>query len=316
MDGVLSALRAVAEVTRLRILALCAGGELSVSDLVDILGISQPRVSRHLKVMVDARLLERRPEGAWVFYRFAGSGVGRDIARGLLDILERKGDALTSETLRADHGRLLALRTERAEAAMRYFGEIATRWDDLRRVSGVEEAAETALVERVARAGATDLLDIATGTGSVLVRVAPHVGHVVGIDRSREMLALARAGLDRAGVRNAEVRYGDMYSLPFQPDSFDLALLYQVLHFAEDPARVIANAAGVLRPSGRLLIADLAPHGIEDYRVRHNHRRLGFSHGEMEAWCTRAGLTVQETFDLPGPELTVRFWVAGGPPGS
>ncbi|CCG06880.1 ArsR/SmtB family transcription factor [Pararhodospirillum photometricum] len=311
MEAVLTGLRAAAEATRLRLLALCAHGDLSVSDMVRILGISQPRVSRHLKVMCEAGLLERLPEGAWVFYRLAPTGPGAALARAIVGLLPAPND--TTATLALDRSRLEALRAERAEAAAAYFTTNAQRWDELRRLTGAEEPVEEAIVARLAGRPLHDVLDIGTGTGRLLERLAPLASQVTGLDQSRAMLALARANLDRAGVRNASVRQGDLYALPFPDASFDAVTLHQVLHYVETPARALAEAARVLRPGGRLIIADLAPHDREDLRERHNHLRLGFPTAEISQGVLGAGLCPGEVVDLPGPELSVRLWVADRP---
>lgn len=308
MERVLSGLRAAAESTRLRLLALCARGELSVSDLVRILGVSQPRVSRHLKVMCDAGLLERFREGSWVFYRLAATGPGAEVARAIVALLPA-GDA----DLGLDLVRLAAIREERAARAAAYFRDNAAQWDDLRLVHGADRAVEEALVACLSERRLRDVLDIGTGTGRILELVSPLADRCVGVDQSLEMLAAARVNLDRAGVTNALVRQGDMYALPFGAASFDAVTVHQVLHFAESPAAVIAEAARVLRPGGVLLLVDLAPHEREDLRERHSHRRLGFPTKEVAAWCADAGLHPGAAHDLPGASLPVRLWSASRP---
>ncbi|GEO81430.1 ArsR/SmtB family transcription factor [Pararhodospirillum oryzae] len=315
VEAVLIGLRAAAEATRLRLLALCAQGDLSVSDLVRILGLSQPRVSRHLKVMCEAGLLDRLPEGTWVFYRLAPAGPGAQVARAIVGLVAGEAGA-TDETaglLAVDRARLEALRAERADAAAAYFRSNAPQWDELRRLSGAEEPVENAIAQRLAGRPIRDLLDIGTGTGRLLERLAPLARHATGIDQSREMLSLARANLDKARIRHAQVRQGDMYALPWPSASFDAISVHQVLHFAEHPGAVIAEAARVLRPGGRLIVADLAPHEREDLRERHNHRRLGFASADIKAWCAQAGLIWREDLTLPGPELNVCVWVADRP---
>jgi ArsR family transcriptional regulator len=291
------------------LLALCARGDLTVSDLVRILGISQPRVSRHLKVMCEAGLLERLREGAWVFYRLAATGVGANVARSIVAMLPEDDPDLT-----LDGARLSAIRADQAEKAARYFRDNADQWDDLRGLHGADAPVEEALVAVFANRGMGDLLDIGTGTGRMLELLSPHAERCVGIDQSREMLAVARANLERADLRDAHVRQGDMYALPFPGAGFDGVVIHQVLHFAEDPAAVLAEAARVLRPGGRLVVVDLAPHEREELREQQNHRRLGFPGGQVAGWCAEAGLLVQDVLDLPGPALTVRLWVADQPP--
>lgn len=308
MEQVLSALRAAGEETRLRLLALCARGDLTVSDLTHILGQSQPRVSRHLKVMCDSGLLERFREGSWVFYRLALDGAGGALARRVLDLLP------TDDTvLQRDGARLAAVQEDRARAAAEYFGKVASDWDSLRSLNvdgaAVEQAMKTCLADRPVG----DLLDVGTGTGRILTVFGRDAERAVGIDASREMLAVARAALEREGLRNGMVRLGDMYALPTGDATMDTVIIHQVLHYAERPAAAIAEAARVLRPGGRLLIADLAPHDLEILREQHNHRRLGFSESEVRDWCAAAGLTVRTVTALPGRPLTVNLWLAERP---
>lgn len=303
--GLLAGLRAVAESTRLRLLALCAEGELAVGDLCRILGQSQPRVSRHLKLLCDAGLLDRFPEGAAVFHRLAESGPGSPLARQILRLLP-----LDDPILRLDRERLAAIRADRATAAAAYFRKNAARWTDLRSLYVDEARVEAELLHRLPETGIADLLDIGTGAGRILELVAGRVTRAVGIDLSRDMLAVARANLQRAGLANCQVRQADMYRLPWQDARFDAVTLHRVLHFAENPARVIAEAARVLRPGGTLIVVDFAPHGLERLRSEHAHRRLGFADEEVTRWLRGAGLRPQPPHHLPGRQLTVTIWQA------
>lgn len=299
----LTALRAVGESTRLRLLALCAGGELAVGDLCQILGQSQPRVSRHLKLLCEAGLIDRFPEGATVFHRLADAGPAGALARHILRLLPRD-DA----TLRLDHERLAAIRADRAASAAAYFRRNAARWGEVRSLYVDEARVEAELLRRLPEQGLQELLDIGTGTGRILELTAGRVGRAVGIDLSRDMLAVARASLHRAGIANCQVRQADMYRLPWQEPRFDAVTLHRVLHFAEDPARVIAEAARVLRPGGSLIVVDFAPHGLERLRSEHAHRRLGFADEEISKWLRAAGLRLDRPQHLPGKQLTVTIW--------
>lgn len=305
LDDLLGSLRAVGEATRLRILALCAEGDLTVGDLTQILGQSQPRVSRHLKLLCEAGVIERLPEGTAVFHRLADGGAGSALAQQVLKLLPR-GDA----RLRLDRKRLDAIRAERAASAAAYFRKNAQRWGELRSLHVEEARVEAELLRRLPAAGIADLLDIGTGTGRILELVAGRVGRGIGIDLSRDMLIVARANLQSAGLANCQVRQADMYRLPWTAPSFDAVTLHRVLHFAEDPARVIAEAARVLRPGGRLLIVDFAPHALERLRSEHAHRRLGFADDEVNKWCRAAGLRPEPVQHLPGKQLTVSIWQA------
>jgi ubiquinone/menaquinone biosynthesis C-methylase UbiE len=313
VEELLAGLRAAAESTRLRLLALCDQGELTVSELTEILGQSQPRVSRHLKLLCEAGLLDRFREGSWVFYRLAQRARAGALARLLVDLMPPE-DA----TLALDRERLAAIKRHREEQAKAYFRANAAQWDRIRSLYVEEREVEAALAALLPAGGIADLLDIGTGTGRMLEVVAPRVGHAVGIDLSREMLAVARVNLERARLRNCEVRQADMYQLPLPGASFDAAVIHQVLHYAERPAAVIAEAARVLRPGGRLVIVDFAPHALEFLRSEHAHRRLGFADAEVTAWCRAAGLEPGPARLLPGNPLTVALWPAWrrAPPGA
>lgn len=314
METLLVGLRAAAEPTRLRLLALCAENELTVSELTQILGQSQPRVSRHLKLLCDAGLLDRFREGSWVFYRLTREGEGAHALGERLAAMLPAGDPV----LQHDRQRLAAIEQERARAAADYFTRNAEQWDAIRGLHLPEREVEAALGAAVAAAAPRDLLDIGTGTGRMLQLFGDVVERAVGLDLSREMLAVARANLERNQRRNCTVRLGDMYALPFTSPSFDLVILHQVLHFADRPAEAVAEAARVLRPGGRLLIVDFAPHEVEALRERHAHRRLGFSDGEVAGWLDKAGLDPLPAQWLPPPThaqagrsaamLTVAIW--------
>src|SRR6266849_2607168 len=266
MDELLAALRAVAETTRLRLLVLCARGELTVSELAQILGQSQPRVSRHLKLLCDAGLLDRFREGSWVFYRLSSNHPASVLMR---DFVAACGEA--DETIALDLQRLAAIKRQRAEIAATYFRENAAQWHRIRSLYVDEREVEAALSEIIAATGPQDLLDIGTGTGRMIEILGPRVVHALGIDQSREMLAMARVNLERAGLANSIVRLGDMYQLPLADASFDAVVIHQVLHYADRPAAAIAEAARVLRPNGILVVVDFAPHALEFLREEHAH---------------------------------------------
>ena len=308
MEAVLTGLRAAAEPTRLRLLALLAQGDLTVSEITHILGQSQPRVSRHLKLMCDAGLLDRFPEGAWVFYRLAGRGAGADLARALLALLP-DDDA----SLALDRQRLDAVRATRGEKAAAYFSDNASRWDEIRSLHVDEGVVEAALVAALSGRPLRDLVDLGTGTGRVLELLGPKVESAIGIDLSREMLSVARANLDQAGLRHCMVRQGDITQLPLAPASADAVTIHQVLHYAAEPAAVVAEAARLLRPGGLLVAVDFAPHALEALRESHAHRRLGFADAEVAGWFAAAGLIPDGAHHLPGKPLTVVLWRAKKP---
>ncbi len=305
MEQLLQGLRAAAEPTRLRILALCAHGELSVSDLTQILGQSQPRVSRHLKLLCDAGLLDRFREGTYAYFRLSARGACADLGRTLVDLVPA-ADA----TLALDLERLDGIKQNRAEQASRYFAENAAQWDEIRALHIADSEVERAIVDLLPAGPIEDLLDLGTGTGRMLSVLADRAERCVGIDYSREMLAVARANLEAAGKRNWQVRHGDLYQLPFPGASFDVAVIHQVLHYLEDPAEALAEAARVLRPGGRLLVADFAPHEVAGLRDEHAHRWLGFSDEQIGDWLSECGFECPDPVHLPGQPLTVTIWPA------
>lgn len=305
LDNVLNGLRAAAEMTRLRLLLLCAQGEWTVSELTQILGQSQPRVSRHLKLLSDAGLLERIPEGSWVFYRRARFGASARMARNLCRMLPMDDPQVV-----ADRQRLAVVREARRAQATAYFADQAASWDKVRSLYVDETNVEAALLALFDRQKPSTLLDIGTGTGRILQLLAPHIGFGLGIDQSIEMLNVARANLDKTSLRNCQVRQGDMYRLPLADGSFDAATLHNVLHFADDPPAALAEAARILRPDGHLVVIDFAPHGQEFLRRDHAHRRLGFADSEMREWFSNAGLSFEKPTVLEGDPLTVVLWSA------
>lgn len=305
MDVLLSGLRASAEPSRLRLLTLCAHGELTVSELVQIIGQSQPRVSRHLKLLCEAGLLDRFREGTWAFYRLAERGSCAALGRMIVDLIP-----VDDATLALDLQRLEAVKRANADRAAEYFRRNAEEWDKIRSLHIAENKVEAALQSLLSGSEISDFLDIGTGTGRILELFGPRVERGVGIDLSRAMLSVARANLQHANLRNCQVRQGDMYQLPFPGASFDAVVIHQVLHFAEDPAEVIAEAARALRPGGRMVVVDFAPHDLETLRTEHAHRRLGFRDDEVARWFRSAGLVPGKPVQLDGDPLTVSLWPA------
>jgi ubiquinone/menaquinone biosynthesis C-methylase UbiE/DNA-binding transcriptional ArsR family regulator len=304
-------LKAAAEATRLRILTLLAETELTVSDLTEILRQSQPRLSRHLRLLAEAGLVERFREGSWAFFRLGEHGSAADIARTLITRLDANDPIIAR-----DRERLAAVRSARAAAAQTYFRGHAAEWDRIRKLhvadAAVEEAVSAALADKPIRA----LLDLGTGTGRMLELFAPDIERGIGLDLSLDMLALARERLDRAGLKHCSVRHGDIYDLALPRDSFDVVIIHQVLHFLDDSAHAIREATRVLRPGGRLLVIDFAPHDLEFLREQHAHRRLGFAAEAVTQWLEAAGLDVMRQQTLPpGPEgkIAVSLWLARDP---
>jgi ubiquinone/menaquinone biosynthesis C-methylase UbiE/DNA-binding transcriptional ArsR family regulator len=295
----LDALRAAAEPTRLRLLSILSQCELTVTEITQVLGQSQPRVSRHLRLLCDAGLLDRVPEGSWVFYRLADN----ELARTFVALLGSHDSSLAD-----DRHRLEGVQRTRQAMADSYFEQHAHEWNDIRSLHVAEEEVERALQALVRDDRIGDLLDIGTGTGRMLALLSPRASRAIGIDRSHEMLALARAALSSADYRHVQLRHGDMYHLALPGRSLDLVVLHQVLHFADDPVAVLREVARVLKPGGRLLLVDFAPHAEETLREQHAHRRLGFATEDVAHWCAAAGLRAREADRLHGDPLTVVIW--------
>lgn len=315
MDQLLNMLRAAADPTRLRLLLILREAELTVSELTQILGQSQPRVSRHLKLLCEAELLQRFKEGSWVFYRATDKGLRAQLSATLASLAGAEPDMFEG-----DRRRLAAVREARAATAAAYFRRNASEWERIRALHAPEQDVEKGIASLIEGAGIDALLDIGTGTGRMLEVLAPLVRKGVGIDASSEMLAIARDRLERGNLRHCQVRLGDLFRLPF-PDGtevqgFDAALFHQVLHYLEDPQGAIIEAARVLRPGGRILVVDFAPHGLEFCRDELNHRRLGFSDEEVKSWFRAAGLTLSAAQAIApdaatgSQKLTVRIWAA------
>tara|TARA_R110002167_G_scaffold35239_2_gene112586 strand:- start:240 stop:1232 length:993 start_codon:yes stop_codon:yes gene_type:complete len=311
MDALLQALKAAAEPTRLRLLALCAHAELTVTELTQILSQSQPRVSRHLKLLCDAGLLERHREGTWAYYRLANASAGGDLAKSLVDLVS--GD---DELLSRDLERLETIKQSRARAAADYFRRNAEHWDEIRSLYVAESRVEAEVLRIIEPRAVQDFLDIGTGTGRMLEILAPRIERGIGIDLSHDMLRVARANLERAGHRHCQVRHCDMYNLQVPSAEFDLVIVHQVLHYAEEPATVIEEAARALRPGGLLVVVDFATHEEQFLRDEHKHRWLGFEETDVAGWCLGAGLEPQAPVHLRGDPLTVTIWPAQRPVGA
>ena len=295
--------QALADPSRLRILALLSRMELSVGELAHLLGQSQPRVSRHVRILADAGIVERRKEGSWVFLAIADA----ERTEPLLALVGQWSDERSAEVFEADSQRLDAVRADRAEAAARYFETHADVWDSIRSLHVAESEVESAIARALGTRDLGRLVDIGTGTGRMIELFGPQAGQAIGIDRSSEMLRLARAKLESAGVQSS-LRQGDMYALPLLDGSADCIIVHQVLHYAHAPADAIGEAARVLAPGGTLLVVDFAAHEREELRTRDAHMRLGFSDEVMAGWFAAAGLTMDHVEHLEGGELTVTLW--------
>lgn len=306
MASQLQLFHGLADPTRLRIIALLRAMELAIGELATVLEQSQPRVSRHVRILADAGLVVRQREGGWVFLRLAGG----DAVDALLALVDRWPTSAAEQAAMArDRTGLEAVRDERAAAARRYFADHAAEWDAIRARHVAEAEVEAALLRLVQDRPLGHLLDVGTGTGRMAEIFAPLAREITALDRSPEMLRIARAKLADRGIA-VDLVQGDFAALPLAPHSVDTIVMHQVLHFAHEPARAIAEAARVLRPGGQLLIVDFAPHDQEDLRSCAAHARLGFAEGQMRAWLEQNALDLETVQLLAGDPLTITIWLA------
>jgi SAM-dependent methyltransferase len=309
MEQLLIILRAMGDPSRLRILLLVQGMELAVGEIAQVLQQSQPRVSRHLRILAEAGLIDRVREGAWVFVRLSATATAASVLA-LIHTLAAQADG-TEDLEAADRARLGQVRADRAAAVDAWFAAHAGEWEQERslhtREAGVEQAILAALAGELG-----DLVDVGTGTGRMIELLGRQARTALGLDRNPEMLRLARNRIDASGLASARVQAGDMYALPLPAGACDSLLLHQVLHYADNPGAVIAEAARVLRPGGRLLVVDLLPHAREELRQERRHVRLGFADDAVLGWMREAGLTGEVAARLPGEDvdqLGVALWL-------
>ena len=298
-------LRATAEESRLRVMQLLRESELAVGEIALLLEQSQPRVSRHIRILEDAGMVERRKEGSWVFVR-----LHRNAA---VDAFFRFVDAIApsaaeKERFAKDRRRIADVQAEREAAAARYFAAHAEEWDGIRSLHVAEEEVERAILSLMHNRRLGHLLDIGTGTGRMAAILGAGATRVTALDRSPEMLRVARTRLASCGFPIEVVR-GDFLDLPLKDASVDSIVMHQVLHYATAPDLAVAEAARVLRPSGHLLIADFAPHDREELRRDAAHQRLGFSDAQIRGWLAASGLILETTEALTGGALTVKLWL-------
>ncbi len=302
----LSIFRALADPTRLRIVALMRTMELAVGEVAQVLGQSQPRVSRHIRILCEAGIARRRKEGSWVFLDPGDSEIVQPVFRAIDQWLA--GQPVDPWTV-ADAARLSAVRADRAASAARYFAAHAEEWDSLRSLYVSEDQVEAAIVSALTDAPIGRLVDVGTGTGRMIELIGARASSAIGIDRSPEMLRLARAKLSQGQSFDWELRKGDVGSLPLDDGSADTVIVHQLLHFLPEPAAAIIELGRVLSEGGRLLVADFAPHNREDLRDRDAHARLGFSDEQIGGWMESAGISLARTDNLKGGTLTVKLWL-------
>lgn len=305
LERAVALMKVAGEPTRLRLLALLADGDLTVSDLTRVLGQSQPRISRHLKLLVEAGLVDRTADGSWAYYRLA-----RNDAVATIRAVTNRLDRADLELAR-DAERLATLRSEYAERADGFFAEVAADWDRIRSLHAGDETVERKLLALVGDEPFDAMLDLGTGTGRMLELFAPLYDRGLGLDSSREMLAIARAKLAEIGLTKASVRRADITGPDVARGAWDLVTMHQVLHFLERPEAAVAEAVRALRLGGRVLVIDFAQHSHEFLRDQ-AHRRLGFARAEVAAWMEAEGATVDRVEDVPPASrdgLTVRVWL-------
>ncbi|VAW01817.1 Transcriptional regulator, ArsR family / Methyltransferase fusion [hydrothermal vent metagenome] len=310
MDQLVRAMRAIAEPTRLRIVVLLRSGELTVGELTQVLGQSQPRVSRHVGLLVEAGIVERLPEGAWVFVRLVVEGSISTLVQNVIHAVPAKDPVIDR-----DRERLALVSQQRATNAARYFRQSASSWDQIRSLHLDEAEVEAALLTAVGKGPFARMLDIGTGSGRMLEIMADRIGQGLGVDLSHEMLNLSRAKLQP--LNHCSVQQADLFFLPVDIGSQDMVTLHQVLHYLADPATALFEAARALKPGGLLALVDFAPHNFEFLREKHAHRRLGFTDQEIQHWMTEAGLVLEQKLALAPtnqtsekPTLTIKIWIA------
>lgn len=301
-------LRAAGESTRMRILSLLAREELAVLEICRVLDQSQPRISRHLKLLAEAGLVERFPDGAWVFYRLAVGGQAGDLIASIIARIDPKDPVILR-----DVEQLAAVWAERTAEAGEYFARNAARWDEIRSLYVAESDVEAAILEAAGPGPYKRLVDLGSGTGRMLRLLGPKAEHALGLDLSQQMLNIARNEVAEAGLKQVELRHGDIFGTGLPSESADVVVVHQVLHYLSDPAAAVREAARIVREGGRLVIVDFAPHRLEFLREQHQHRRLGFAEGEMARWLADCDLSKVLLKDLPSTRsdgLTVRIWTA------
>lgn len=305
MDDFVNMLRAAADSARLRMLALCSEGELTVSEITEILSMSQPAISRHLKILAEAGVLVRFREGAWAYYRIADRGSAGEVARWLVASCNTR-----DETRQRDLERLGEVRARRSREAQAYFEANAQSWSEIRSLYVDEALVEERLAALAPDNGIGDFLDIGVGGGRILELIAPRAERAAGLDISHAMLTMARARIAAAGLSHCSLRYGDLYAAPFEDERFDLITAHLVLHYLDSPTRALKEMARLLKPGGQAILADFAPHSLVHLRDEQAHRRLGFATEDMRRWSEEAGLELAEESRLEGDPLTVCIWRA------
>jgi len=283
-EGLVEALRAMADPLRLRILAVLGQEELAVGELAEVLAISQPRVSHHLRMLREAGLVHVRREGAWTFCSLEPLAQGGP-AEGLLQALgQALGPDGPDEADRARLERVLGARRERTRS---FFDEAAGRWESFEprfEGSGLRQQALSLLL-----GDGLVLADIGCGTGFMAQELVRRAAKVILVDPSAAMLEKARTGLDRNLAARVEFRVGDLERLPLAAEEVDGAFANLVLHHVSDLAATLSELARILRPGGTLVVSDLLPHDEEWLREEQADLRLGLEPDLLAQLALRAG---------------------------
>lgn len=287
----LDSFSALADATRCRMLFVLGRQELTVSELCAVLQLPQSTVSRHLKTLADAGLVVSRRDGTSRFYSPApdeGGAQARiwEVTRATL----ADTPAATADARRLD--RVLA---RRSETSQQFFATTAGQWDRLRDELFGADFALGALVGLIPDTWVVG--DLGCGTGATTASLAPNVARVIGVDGSSEMLAAAARRLGR--FTNVDLRKGTLEALPIDRASLDAAVMMLVLHHVPAPAEALAEAARVIKPGGRLLLVDMAPHEHDEYRRQMGHVWLGFAEDHVRRLLTHAGFSNVRVQPLP-----------------
>ena len=302
MDILLNGLKAAAEPTRLRIIALCAHADLTVSEICQILGQSQPRVSRHLKLLIESKILENHREASWVYYRLNNSPNAPDLGHVIADMIPAEDKTLTQ-----DLQNLEEVRQSRADKAAEYEQSNSQALKAMRDLYAENSAIEDAIADAIPD-NANSLLDLGTGTGRILEMIADRITYGVGIDMSPEMLTIARHTLESKGLRNCTVQHGDVTRLQLD-EQFDAIVGHMILQYADTPDKLIRNAVSHLNDGGTLVIVDFAPYSdTVAETIGQNHK--GFSNDDIQGFFAKAGLTPQKSQLIKGKKLDVFVWSA------
>ncbi|MDD3313670.1 metalloregulator ArsR/SmtB family transcription factor [Pseudodesulfovibrio sp.] len=279
--------KALADETRVRLVNVLLAYELNVGEIVQVMDMGQSRISRHLKILAESGLVDVRRDGLWAFYRASEDGPGRDFLDGVASLLD-------GEELRRDRNRADKVIRERTAATRRFFDDIAPEWGRMTAeiLGGLDLSRE--IRQRLPRCGTA--ADIGCGTGDLLEIMAEHADMVIGVDNSPRMLELA--GERFPDDAHMSLRIGETTHLPLRDQEADCTVMSLVLHHLARPEDALREAARVLRPDGRLLIAEFDQHEVEVMRSDYGDRRLGIPREKMRTWLEQEGFSLVKSTDF------------------